>query len=365
MQKKKTDDELVQLQNAFVVPPLAGSVATRTSASGVLDADKNLVEQSISWSDSSHQVNTTPEIPEGTHIEELKGRYIFGGIFYGHFGHFIAESMSRLWALDSVDEHIDGMIFTPKFANFPDSAVKTRTPLAEHLGLRVPIVLAHDVLRVEELYVPQQGIGMYDLAEGTPAFRKFINNYAGVNIPAKGSERLYISRSKLPPDRGSILGEERLEEYLAEEGYEIFHPQKFSAEDQIARYKAAKYIIGVDCSPFHMLAYVGNSEQVAGVITRRSMPIANYLVKQLIALKDMKAIEINCLVNDWVMGARPSRNSRGEADFVKMREELISAGLIEGKSEWTNPTIDERAQEIERLGQEHKNKFVPFKKDVV
>ena len=93
--------------------------------------------------------------------------------------------------------------------------------------------------RVERLLVPPQGFGMFQMIEGAPEFRDFIRARAGKGITPKGAARIYISRSALPIQRGSVLGETVLEERLIAEGYEVFHPQKHSFEDQIAAYRAA------------------------------------------------------------------------------------------------------------------------------
>lgn len=355
-------NEIVTLEGAFVVPPLAG-VDAREQPSGVLDADGNFVENSISWSDSTKPVNAVPTIPEGTEVRDLPGHYLFGGIFYGHFGHFIVESLARVWALDAMRETLDGIIFTPKIARVTEETVANYRELLDAFGIDLPIVIADGVRRVERLSVPRQGFGMNDLAGGSAPFRDYINSRVGRDVPAEGPERIYVSRSKLGRNRGSILGEYRLEEYLAAEGYEIFHPQLASQNEQIARYKAARLIIGTDCSPLHLLGYVGNSGQKTAILTRRSMEIGGYLVTQLRSFKQMEAIEVNALVNDWMPqpGSRPSRSSWGEVDFPRIHAALLGAGLISNPAPWPNLTAEERGAELARLEASHRTVFKPFR----
>lgn len=355
---------LVHVPGGLVIPPMTQALS-RDQPSGVLDANGEFVEQSISWTKSTAPVNSAPTLPADAEITDLKGRYIFGGVYYGHFGHFIVESLARIWALDAVDEPIDGMIFTPKTPRVTQFHVQHYRQILSAFGVNLPIEIAHGITRVSDLYVPRQGFGMYDLIEGSAEFRDFINRHAGKSVPAEGPERLYVSRSQLPPQRGSILGEYKIEEYLAEEGYEVFHPQKASQNEQIARYSAARFVIGTDCSPLHLLGYVGDSGQKAGVLTRRSMEIGSYLIKQLRAFKGMQATEINCLVNDWMPqpGSRPSRSSWGEADFPRMHAELLAAGLITNPTPWPALTRAERDAEIQRLEALHDTTFKPFRPD--
>ncbi len=356
-----TGNALVEIASALVVPPPRGN-RMRGLPSGIFDAEGRFVPQSLSWTTPEQPVNSVPALPEGE-IPLLAGRYLFGGILYGHFGHFIVESLARLWALDAVEGPIDGMVFTPKVPDFAEKSVQKLQRLAATLGLRVPIIVASDPLRVERLFVPQQGFGMNTLIEGSSAFRDFINRHAGAEIPAEGAERLYISRSKLPPMRGSILGEARLEQHLAAEGYDIFHPQSASPEEQIARYKAAKLIVSTDCSPLHLVGYVGSADQRVAILGRRSMEISDYLARQLRQFKGMEAEVIDCLVNDWMPqpGRRPSRTSFGEADFAALHGRLRAAGFISDSTPWVSLNDEERAAELARLQETHQTEFLPFR----
>lgn len=357
-----TRDDVVTLSGAVVVPPLTEE-QRRDRPSGVLDADGNFVRNSINWTNSTQPVGETPEIPAGTNIAELPGRYVYGGVFYGHFGHFIVESMSRVWALDRLRGQLDGIVFTPKVDRVDDRVVGNFKELLAAFDVDLPIVIIREPTRIETLSVPRQGFGMYDLAAGSAAFRDYINRHFGKNIPAKGPEKLYVSRSKLGPQRGSILGEYKIEQYLAAEGYEVFHPQFASQNEQIAHYKAARMIVSTDCSPIHLLGYAGDAGQKAAILTRRSMGIGTYLAEQLRAFKGMQAVEIDTLVNDWMPqpGRRPSRSSWGEIDFPKMHAQLLAAGMISNPKPWSNLTDKEHASELERLSALHKTSFKPFR----
>ncbi|ADO42234.1 conserved hypothetical protein [Ketogulonicigenium vulgare Y25] len=354
-----TANALRVLSDAYVIPPDPTKKSGRYTNSGVLDADGNFVIQSISWSNSTEQVNSAPATPAPEEVEQLKGRYIFGGVLYGHFGHFIVESLARLWAQDAEGVDAEAYIFTAKVSTFPQKSVEKLQKLAALLGLRLPIIVARVPTQVETLYVPAQGFGMNDLIEGSAAFRTFMNTHAGAGIEPTGDEKIYISRSKLPSDRGSLLGEYKLEEYLAAEGYDIFHPQRFPAEEQIARYKAARQIIAVDCSPLHMLGYVGHKDQSAAIILRRSMVIGDYLARQLQSFKGMDAYSIDCLLDDWILqpGSRPSRSSWGEIDFGALHAKLLASGHIQNPTPWPSLTQEERSAELERIEKMHEAKF--------
>lgn len=358
-----TKGDLVLVENAVVVPP---DGMGRTQASGVLDAAGRFVSNSISWSSPTVPLNTAPQVPDLSATVDVPGTHLFAGIAYGHFGHFITESMARIWAIDEVRGEIDSLIFTPKQQTANNVRVlEDYKNLMLSIGIDVPGQCFGHSVRVEKLYVPRQGFGVGELTRGSEKFRSYINRHAGKDVAPAGARKIYISRSKLPPQRGGLLGEAKLERYLSDEGYEMFHPQKETQEKQLAQYKAAERIISVDCSPLHLVGYVGNSSQVVGIVERRDMNFSKDFVQQLTLFKGMQCHVINALVNDWlpVNSSRPSRRSFGEVKFSAMYAQLRKAGLISSEVPWTDLTEDERAEDLRRLEVSHQMAFKPHRPD--
>ena len=171
-----------------------------------------------------------------------------------------------------------------------------------------------------------------------------------------------IQRSKLPPNRGGLIGESVLEDLLTAEGYAMYHPQKESQADQIAQYKAARDIISVDCSPLHLVGYVGDKDQRIAILTRRSMDIAHSMVNQLTVFNGSDAFEVNTLVRDWVPGNahRAGRSSFGEIDFPRTYQILKAKGLIASDTPWPPLTDEQRAADLVRINELHGLQFNPL-----
>lgn len=360
-------DDLVLIENAIVVPP-GPQGQGKWQPSGVLDSQGNFIENSISWSHAAHPVNTRPEIPQLDNVADVAGTHMFAGISYGHFGHFITESMTRVWALDELRGQIDGLIFTPKMQmsdNLRPFAIYA--DLIAAMGIDLPIISAANPVRVERLYVPKQGFGLGDLIGGSRKFREYIRKHAGVTVTPKGAEKVYISRSKLGKDRGGLLGEWKLENYLAQEGYHIYHPQVETKQNQLAQYRAARKIIAVDCSPLHLVGYVGDSGQTVGILARRSLQFGAIFERQLREFCGITVHQIDTLINDWLQGntktLRPNRGSFGEVSLRQMYHQLKAAGLIEGETEWEDLTLEERNADLRRIEELYDMPFRPLKPD--
>lgn len=96
--------EVAVLDNALVVPASDGQPWT-----GVIGADGPCDKAAI-WregKDISPALGTVPQ-PD----DHLPGTHIWGGVFLGHFGHFMVETISRLWAVRG--SGAESVIFVPK-----------------------------------------------------------------------------------------------------------------------------------------------------------------------------------------------------------------------------------------------------------
>lgn len=354
-------DRMERVEGATVVPPEKGLGNQSVQKSGVLRPDGSFVPLSVTWRGTS-QVTIAPPMPATDRVGHLPGRWMFLGPLFGHFGHFLVESICRIWAFDRLRDEIDGVLYVPKFQNRPDHVANVYRPLLQALGVTAPMVNLDEPTRVDVLHVPQQGFGMFQMIEGAPEFRDFIRANAARDIAPHGAPRIYISRTELPPGRGSVLGERWLQAQLEVEGYVPFHPQKHDFFVQIAAYKAATHVISLDCSPLHLLALVGNETQKVGIVARRDGGLEQIFARQIRAFHGAEAHPINVLTRNWIEAHanRPSRTSWGEADFAALGIALGEAGLISGAVRWQGLTDVEIEAEVDRISASSDARFRPY-----
>lgn len=201
----------------------------------------------------------------------LAGTWLWGGVLFDHFGHFLIESTSRLWgAHEGQHGPIAGVCFIPKRPRRKGGLRGWQQGFLDLFGIAAPARILTARTRVERLIVPGQGLGLGGLIGGSGPMRAAVHRHFAADIAAEGPERLYISRSALTDDVGIIIGETQIEAELAAAGYEIFHPQEHDLRTQIARYKAARQIIFADGSAGHLLAYVARADQQIACLPRRS-----------------------------------------------------------------------------------------------
>lgn len=350
------DPVIREVANGIAVPIPSDNDGPQALNTGVLSPEHEHVAESITWRDG-RRFTQDPRIPTAGEIGEIKGRYMFAGLLFGHFGHFLVESTARLWAYEVLKDQIDGIVFVPKVQRRIDHVRNVYQPFMDLLDIGVPVLNIPEPTRFETLLVPQQGFGMFGMIEALPQYRDFMRSRMGAKIADDGAKKLYVSRSALPHQRGGILGETVIEELLAAEGYRIFHPQQHNFEEQLAAYKSADYIVSPDGSPLHMAALVVKPTTKIAVLARRP-DVAHQFELQFRAFCGIETVTIDALTAHWipVNHARPSRMSFGEVDFAKLYAQLHAGGLVETAKPWPSMTEAQRhgimtdLEERQRIG---------------
>lgn len=347
-------EEIVTLAQAQVIPPETGDFV---QATGVLYSDGDYCDHGALWR-RYRPITIKPDAPEK--LKKLKGRWLWGGVLWSHFGHFLVESTSRLWALPYLNQPIDGILFVPKrparssdLHGFQREFIDLYAPGAKLRVVRKP-------LQVEELVVPGQGFGLGPIVAGTNKFRRALHSQFARDIQPDGPERIYLSRSKLPLRTGGMIGEVVVERRLKRQGYEIFHPQDHSIAVQIARYKAARQIIAADGSAVHLFAMVGRADQKLAVILRRESSANAQLITNVRSFCQNDPLVINALRTEWlpIEKQRSSRLSFGELDLERIGAALSAEGFIAAGKKWSSIEGPRRERMLENKGIREGENFV-------
>ncbi|MEP3686575.1 MAG: FkbM family methyltransferase [Sulfitobacter dubius] len=341
------------LDNALVQLPERDGLV---QPAGVLHSDGRPCPPAALWR-NGRALTTPPQMPQGP-VTERAGTWLWGGVLWLHFGHFLVESTSRLWALDHLMEEIDGVLFIPKRPRNGGEVSGYQRDFLALLGCDKPLVSLDAPTRVERLIVPGQGFGLGSLITGTEPYRNTIANRFAREIAPEGPEKLYISRSQLPAGRGNLIGEEALETYLTAQGYTIFHPEKHGLREQIAVYKAAKQVIAAEGSALHLLGMVARPAQQVAIVVRRPSSATRGLEQHLQSFAGITTATLCHLTRSWKpLGKAKARLWMGELDMPALQDSLRETGFIDDSGpRWAN--LDP-AEVRARLGDQFK--LVPEK----
>jgi hypothetical protein len=282
---------------------------------------------------------------------------------FWHFGHFLTESAARLWAYDQVKDRIRGVLFLPKRVSGGDYLLDWQKEFLVVAGVDQPVEVVTQPTEIEHLILPGQGFGLGEISTATLPFREFVRQRFAQSITPDGPERLYISRSAFGPNRGGVLGEDIIEQYMTAEGYEVFHPQTASIAEQIARYKATKNIVALDGSALHLVGYAARPGQNIAMIMRRNATTPITIILQLQGFRGAPPVTINAIEQDWVPAGAVSadRQSFCQLNFSELHTALRAANFITGTTPWAGPTQRFIRRRIARLSQRKGIELTPLK----
>ncbi|MCJ9428950.1 glycosyltransferase family 61 protein [Kordiimonas marina] len=197
-------------------------------------------------STTGHETVETQMVLEGNIGKtkaRLSGRHIFAGYLFPHYGHFLLESLSRLWV---IRQNPDIPLVWLGVHNQHDF-IQMQQEIFELFGLRNPMHLITEQTEVEELVVPEAGYIIN--SKFTDAQAEALRLVGPTELtPGK---KVWLSRSKLKS--AIIHNEPALEDILAANGWILYHPEEHSIAEQLAMLADAELIAGVEGSAFHTL----------------------------------------------------------------------------------------------------------------
>ncbi len=356
--------------------PLAGNIITVDNATlaqtpgshgfrvpaAVFDENRHPVPEAVCW--LSHRLSaTTPRVPpRRNRVVRQPGTWLFGGRFSGHFGHFLSETLSRLWALDHLDRPIEGVLFFSDIRNPEEKAKAWFGGLQDILDLEINYKFCDSFFQVDKLIIPPQGNGISRLTVCSPEMRHFIKSRLKRDLDPMPHRRIYISRSGEFGQIGrGILGERLLERYLEAEGYLIFHPEEHSWKDQMRHYMSASHILALDGSAVHLVNYTGREDLSVGVIQRRPGNDARQLAHQgeLFGIKNISAL--SHLGRLWSLSGirRAGLSLFSELKLSSLCNELVAGGFISSEARWQDLDEASIGAELEQIANEQRQDLRP------
>jgi hypothetical protein len=286
------------------------------------------------------------------------GTWLFGGIGFPHFGHALMFSTARLWALDHWPGPLDGILFFDRAPGGTSRAGTTGhlTAILALLGIDLPIVTIAADARVDRLIVPEQGLSTSpDLFCGTDRQRAFLRRRLGPPPEAPAGGRVYLSRWKLGLARAGLMFEDRIETLLAAAGYRIFHPERASLAEQVALYRSADRILGVDGSALHLAAFAAHPKAHVGIIARRPY-FAEALADQVRAASGARATVFRPPARLFRPAGEEEPSDAWTAtyclpDLPALGQDLARAGFLPGPARgWSAPDAADLAARLALIG---------------
>ncbi|MDO6617641.1 DUF563 domain-containing protein [Shewanella sp. 6_MG-2023] len=264
------------VKNGRVVPTNVNRT-DKTFTGGVYSQDGELVENGLRQDPAHTGPQPFPQLsPKSIMPNELalnnvkKGRYLYLGFYTEHYGHFLLETLSRLWATKEAD--YDGFIFNefviPRKTS-GTSSLANACFSAFGIDLDKIHIVTEDTY-FEYLFVPNSQF--YIVNKAHPSY---IDTYQSiftshVSSQKEPHQRIYLSRSAVQKRKRKVLNEAQIEKAFIEHGFIIIHPQELSFTKQLEIFSQAKIMAGLEGSGLHNCVFMPENGEVINLCGPRS-----------------------------------------------------------------------------------------------
>lgn len=213
---------------------------------GVYDGDGNYVDGTTLDRRAGEQGAPVPRdlFPSAADGEEPEA--IYAGPLYFHFGHFLLESLARVWY---ASQHPEVPIVWAGAHTWQGYELQPwQLQVLQVLSIKNPTRIIADPTRFERLHVADVGYRYDDRFH--PQHAAFLARYEG---PAQvAGHRLWLSRSKAGSRVGD-LNAVATERRLAYAGWTVAYPEGLSIRQQLDHLARAEVVAGEEGSAFHSL----------------------------------------------------------------------------------------------------------------
>lgn len=295
-----------------------------------------------------NHTNTAPAQVATQNVRRLKGRYLYVGLVQNqHFGHFLTENTTRLWALHHAGS-VDGILYLGRYPNQPlASYIKD---LFNIFAPGVPLVAVTRPTQVDRLVVPQTLAFPQGALYGHPLNRTFFDASISALPPSRSEmpKHLFVSRSRLAKGAAKFVLEEQIDANFRAQGYTVVHPQELSVAEQLQLYANAKKLVFSEGSAIHLYVLAARPNQQVYFIWRRQVmhPI---FARQLDSFGAGPLAGKNHVRAPLFHRRFPGDRARAASliDFASLGADLAALGYVD-PSQWTEPPQRQLIQAVRK-----------------
>ena len=188
---------------------------------------------------------------------------VFAGFLYDQYGHFLLESLARLWP-PATSPGVP-VVWIAAWAEELAPWMVVMLDLMAVGSQRVVVAWRTGPVEVGELLVPDPGF----------EFGRFMHPWIARRLASRpvdsdaARDHVWLSRSRRAPISG-LDEEEQLDERLAEEGWLVLHPEDLTVSQQLDALAGAVHVGGLEGSALHTLALLRGFKGTVDLFTRQN-----------------------------------------------------------------------------------------------
>lgn len=228
------------INNGFILP--LKRETTVTFLGGVVDSSKKFVAGLMRHHDKP---NWNPNCIKSYEFDDFltsDDSVIFGGVIIPQFGHFLIDSLSRIWFVvknkDALQKY--KIIFTLVGSTIPSYIYET----LELLGIKQEqVVFIKTVTKFKEIIIPDQSgyTGHYIHKEFLTIYEEMLSNSLKV-FKGETYKKIFLSRAKCKTGY-KLIGEEFFSEFYSNHGFKVIYTDEMSMIEKVALIGSADEIV--------------------------------------------------------------------------------------------------------------------------
>lgn len=223
---------------------------------GTMDKFESGVFKNGKCIESSLMVRCKPSKIEKSQIR-IDTTCFFGGYFFGHIGHFILESLSRLWAYDF------NSLYPIIFVTPDENLQQWQIDILKLLNVSNKVYIIKQPTKLYKLIIPSVASSSVECIN-----EKQLEVLSVYNAKQRPGFKIWLSRSNWPV--GKVYQEKIIEDELKRNGWSIIHPESLSIIQQISVLSKAETIAGFGGSAFYLLLFCNNLNTNIKLFSRRN-----------------------------------------------------------------------------------------------
>jgi hypothetical protein len=221
----------------------------------------------------THENGKIDELPESSNQENLlvvNETLLWCGYFIDHYGHFVADSISRMAQYSGIKGKLCFSVTDIKVHHTWENSPSWFKEIIEFFGYT-----SHDVYFISEPFIAKKMYAAPQLEyvkqkkETTNSYLDLLDKHTPPKQLNKKTKVYYISREGLKSYLGKIAGESYLEQFLEDINVRIIRPETLSIKQQLDIYAEAKMLIFAEGSAYHTLQLLGHNDADVLILKRR------------------------------------------------------------------------------------------------
>ncbi len=224
---------------------------------GLFDGHGALIRAATDWRGPQNQtIDQIPEIPDdaGPAAQADDAELIYAGRFNPHFGHFLVETLPRLWWLARRDRRGRKLLMHGDGDPAGWFARGFAAGIWRALGLApADLAVFARPTRLRRVIVPAPSLQQQSFVH--EVFGLLCRNIGGAMLRdadlTPSPTPVYLSKSRLDLGVHVFANEEALEARLGASRIEIVHPETLTLAEQVRLFETRPAILGTTGSAFH------------------------------------------------------------------------------------------------------------------